>query len=231
MSEEQSDAARPTTDVEQPAPAVELEALSERVGQGGSVGLAALPIVRGSAAEDRLVPRPVLPRVPRRYVCRHPLSLADHRLRQNTSRRRGAPGTGAHAARARGGLSSGGPGRPWRPTGRLSGQPARGVVPGLPGLGWCATGAASRAGLPSRGTTRAGAARPASRWVAVSLPDVLSRDVVGETTGAIRVLVPYGDATHRVMKPKGSSSGTRRAGHPARDVEILPGRLCPPTSG
>jgi hypothetical protein len=69
--QDQGDAARPAAHVVQPPPAVEPEMTRQRGGERGGVRLAAAPIVRRGAAEDGLVPDPVLPRVAERLVRRH----------------------------------------------------------------------------------------------------------------------------------------------------------------
>ena len=55
---------------------VQIEVLGQGFGQSGSVGLAALAVIRGRALEDGLVPRPVLPAV-RDEIFGHPLSVAE----------------------------------------------------------------------------------------------------------------------------------------------------------
>jgi hypothetical protein len=76
MGEEQSDGARPATDVEEAPTTIEMEVLGESIGQVRGVGFATLPVVAGSTLEHGFVPDPVFPWV----AClslRHEFSVAD----------------------------------------------------------------------------------------------------------------------------------------------------------
>ena len=76
VGEEQSDSARPATDVEEAPAAIKVEVLGESVGQGRGVRFSTLPVVSGGALEHGFVPDPVLPSVAHRSL-RHVLRVPD----------------------------------------------------------------------------------------------------------------------------------------------------------